>query len=196
MFSCIAVVRTCTSCLARMSGISCWTSPPQSQTSRPSSPSAAPCTTSRATAPSTRGASRPLPLCAPCTYASAPSPSSPATRRFARTTYLQLLDYSLSAFDAASWASLQSLPSLTHLALKAYVAVPARALHELLRESAHLRALVVICRADADTADWGAKYPTHDVRFVVAVVGDWVAGAWGHADFWARADDVIRLRRQ
>ncbi|KAJ7290622.1 hypothetical protein C8J57DRAFT_1493332 [Mycena rebaudengoi] len=160
-----------------MSGISCWTSPPQSQTSCPSSPSAVPCTASHATAPSTRRASRPSPLCAPCAYASAPSPSSPAARRFAhalfaRTTHLQLLDYSLSAFDAASWASLRSLPSLTHLALKAYAAVPARALHELLHESARLRALVVICRADADAADWGAKYPTHDVRFVVTVVGD------------------------
>ncbi|KAJ7231133.1 hypothetical protein C8J57DRAFT_1581302 [Mycena rebaudengoi] len=99
---------------------------------------------------------------------------------FARTTHLQLLDYSLLAFDAASWASLGTLPCLTHLAFSAYVAVSARALHELLSESTRLRALV---------------FPTHDVRFVVAVVGDWVAGAWGHADFWARAD-VIRLRRQ
>ncbi|KAJ7290102.1 hypothetical protein C8J57DRAFT_1212758 [Mycena rebaudengoi] len=119
---------------------------------------------------------------------------------FARTTHLQFLDYSLLAFDAASWASLATLPCLTHLAFSAYVAVPARAVHELLRESTRLRALVVICSAGAGAADWGTKYPTHDVRFVVAVVGDvvgdWVAGAWGHADFWARADDVIRLRRQ
>jgi hypothetical protein len=119
---------------------------------------------------------------------------------FARTTHLQLLDYSLSAFDDDSWASLRALPCLTHLALHAYVAVPAHELHELLRENTRMQALVVLRPSDVGTAGWGAQYPTHDVRFVVAVVtdvvGDWVAGAWGHTDFWARADDVIRLRRQ
>jgi hypothetical protein len=34
------------------------------------------------------------------------------------------------------------------------------------------------------------------VTVVADVVADWVAGAWGHADFWARADDIILLRRQ
>ncbi|KAJ7252984.1 hypothetical protein C8J57DRAFT_1661163 [Mycena rebaudengoi] len=119
---------------------------------------------------------------------------------FARTTHLQLLDYSLSAFDDDSWASLRALPCLTHLALHAYVAVPAHELHELLRENTRMQALVVLRPSDVGTAGWGAQYLTHDVRFVVAVVtdvvGDWVAGAWGHTDFWARADDVIRLRRQ
>ncbi|KAJ7263364.1 hypothetical protein C8J57DRAFT_1718972 [Mycena rebaudengoi] len=117
---------------------------------------------------------------------------------FARTTHLQLLDFGFSAFDDASWASLRALPCLTHLALDAYTAVPARALHELLRENTRLQALVVT--SPSDGTDWGAEYPTHDVRFVVVVVADevadWMAGAWGHADFWARADDVIRLRRQ
>ncbi|KAJ7256609.1 hypothetical protein C8J57DRAFT_1721405 [Mycena rebaudengoi] len=109
---------------------------------------------------------------------------------FARTTHLQLLDFGFSA--------LRALPCLTHLALDAYTAGPARALHELLRENTRLQAFVVT--SPSDGTDWGAEYPTHDVRFVVAVVADevadWVAGAWGHADFWARADDVIRLRRQ
>jgi hypothetical protein len=72
---------------------------------------------------------------------------------FARTTHLQLLDYSLLAFDAASWASLGTLPCLTHLAFSAYVAVSARALHELLSESTRLRALVVICSTGAGAAD-------------------------------------------
>ncbi|KAJ7215717.1 hypothetical protein C8J57DRAFT_1600171 [Mycena rebaudengoi] len=89
---------------------------------------------------------------------------------FARTTHLQLLDYSLSAFDDDSWASLRALSCLTHLALHAYVAVPAHALHELLRENTRMQALVVIRPSDVGTAGWGAQYPTLDVRFVVAVV--------------------------
>ncbi|KAJ7200050.1 hypothetical protein C8J57DRAFT_1736746 [Mycena rebaudengoi] len=120
---------------------------------------------------------RPLRLCVYAVDLFARRPPRFAHPLFARTTHLQLLDLNLSAFDAASWASLRSLPSLTHLALMVYAVVPARALHKLLRESAGLRALVVICRADADAADWRAKFPTRDVRFVVTVVGD-VVGDW------------------
>ncbi|KAJ7268316.1 hypothetical protein C8J57DRAFT_1469043 [Mycena rebaudengoi] len=83
---------------------------------------------------------------------------------FARTTHLQLLDYSLSAFDDDSWASLRALPCLTHLALHAYVAVPAHELQELLRENTRMQALVVLRPSDVGTAGWGAQYPTHDGR--------------------------------
>ncbi|KAJ7241166.1 hypothetical protein C8J57DRAFT_1726879 [Mycena rebaudengoi] len=68
---------------------------------------------------------------------------------FARTTHLQLLDFGFSAFDDASWASLRALPCLTHLALDAYTAGPARALHELLRENTRLQAFVVTSPDDA-----------------------------------------------
>ncbi|KAJ7232270.1 hypothetical protein C8J57DRAFT_1729917 [Mycena rebaudengoi] len=72
---------------------------------------------------------RPLRLCihAVDLFASAPrfspdlftDPPRFSHALFARTTHLQLLDFGLSAFDDASWASLRALPCLTHLALDA-----------------------------------------------------------------------------
>ncbi|KAJ7267952.1 hypothetical protein C8J57DRAFT_1510056 [Mycena rebaudengoi] len=142
---------------------------------------------------------RPLRLCisAVCLFAGPPRFSHAL---FARTTHLQLLGSDFLALDDASWASLRALSCLTHLAFTGFCTVSPRALHELLRENTRLRALVLIPPWDVGATDLLAEYPMYTVRFVVAMVADgvddWVAGAWGHADFWARADDVIRLRRQ
>ncbi|KAF7304226.1 hypothetical protein MIND_00655000 [Mycena indigotica] len=97
-----------------------------------------------------------------------------------------------------SWALIAALPSLTHFALNNVY--PASLIGFLLSACTRLTCLVLL-----SVAARGGRYPpavAHDPRFVVMrpsfVVGylrDWVSGAEGGPDYWARADAFIAERR-
>jgi hypothetical protein len=147
---------------------------------------------------------RPLLLCVDGgdLFAGTPDFSHPM---FANVTHLDLADTEFPAYNEDSWQSLALLPCMTHISFNFYTEkkVPVRFLRMLLSDSKLLQALIIIWANDQVYEvgdDAGAKYPTHDVRFVMTVcddfLDDWIGGAWGRADLWDRADEFIRLKRR
>ncbi|KAF7291379.1 hypothetical protein MIND_01282400 [Mycena indigotica] len=137
---------------------------------------------------------------------SLPALDSLAYNCFAGLTHLELFSEPPSWRAATapwpatrnSWALIAALPRLTHFALNNVY--PGSLVAFLLSACARLTCLVILSVA----ARAGRYTPAvaHDPRFVVMRPGfvggylrDWVSGAQGAPDYWARADAFIAGRR-
>ncbi|KAJ7243292.1 hypothetical protein C8J57DRAFT_1525754 [Mycena rebaudengoi] len=116
---------------------------------------------------------------------------------FGNLTHLDITDAHVSTYTDESWRSLASLPCLSSTAFRM-----------LLRECKLLQTLILVIFAqDLVLEEWEnhaqllpLTYPTHDPRFIIAAVldymADWMCGAWGGADIWVRADNFIRMKQR
>jgi hypothetical protein len=120
---------------------------------------------------------------------------------FSKTTHLDVSD--TFGDEWVAWNRLASLAHLTHLSFNySDEALPGGLFHELLRDCKLLQALIIVwpslLRFEYE-AEVG-EYPTQDPRFVMIVCGsyfaDWLDGARGGEDFWARADNFIARKRR
>jgi hypothetical protein len=126
---------------------------------------------------------------------------------FSNITHLEIWNNRIPENTKSLWMGVTSLPRLTHLSFSGYERLPQGFLHMVLKECKPLRALIILVEDFEITQFQGPKatlydqlLPIHDLRFVISCrvgpIGDWVAGAWGHNDDWAQADNFIRLKRR
>ncbi|KAJ6564593.1 hypothetical protein B0H19DRAFT_1259019 [Mycena capillaripes] len=119
---------------------------------------------------------------------------------FTFVTHLDLLDYIPFATDhhlALYPPFIALLPVLTHLAMRNRLREQAAVEKQILVSCRGLEALIIPVPLEGRTAQY---LSIEDVRFVYMVVqyheDDWVIGASGGMDFWARADAFIAKRRR
>ncbi|KAJ7144498.1 hypothetical protein C8R44DRAFT_760013 [Mycena epipterygia] len=130
-----------------------------------------------------------------------PGPSGPDFGHpiFTNITHLALYGHPGHGWD--TWSGLAQIPGLTHLSFHNY-GIDLPICHGALL---HCKALEVLANV-FPSKDYLNPFPdyvtvTADPRFVVLVVpdfimiGDWEVGAWGGADCWVRASELVRKRR-
>ncbi|KAJ7785184.1 hypothetical protein DFH07DRAFT_948263 [Mycena maculata] len=124
---------------------------------------------------------------------------------FSQLTHLNLNGWSGTSWS--SWAGLVLIPHLTHLSLhdrshQTYIDSPDSACRGALAHCAKLEVLVIIWWSGLIVKIPAPEYKAlTDPQFVMLMVRDgeglrdWVTGARGGADFWARAEAHVEKRR-